>query len=57
MGVPGVAPDYAIPPLYPAPSGEQEARALRTQAEHLEGVLGDIKKRIADLEATREKEE
>jgi hypothetical protein len=57
MGLPAVETGYAIPPFYPAPSGEQEARALRTQAEHLEGALGEIRKRIADLEASRQKEE
>jgi hypothetical protein len=56
MGIPGAAPAYGVPPYYGAPSDEQEAQALRTQAEHLEGTLGDIRKRIAELEAAQEKE-
>jgi hypothetical protein len=43
-------------PDYLPRSGEQDMRALQTQAEHLEGALGEIKKRIAELEATQGQE-
>jgi hypothetical protein len=56
MSIPGAAPVYGVPPYSGAPSGEQEAQALRTQAEHLEGALDDVKRRIAELEAAREQE-
>jgi hypothetical protein len=55
MGIPGVAPVYGIPPYYEAPSAEQEVQALRAQAEHFESTLGEIRKRIAELEAAQEK--
>ena len=56
MGIPGAGPAYGVPPHYGAPSGGQEAQALRDQAEHLEGTLDEIRKRIAELEAAGEKE-
>jgi len=56
MSVPGVAPGYDAPPYYGAPSPEQETQALRTQAESLEVTLDEIRKRIAELEATQEKD-
>ncbi len=37
-----------------APSSEHEAQALRTQAEHLEGTLDQIKKRLAELDVVQE---
>jgi len=49
--VPGAPPAYSVPP-YDAPySAEHEMQALRGQAEHLERALGEIRKRITDLEA------
>jgi hypothetical protein len=56
MGIPGAAPAYGVPPYYGAPSNEQEAQALRTQAEHLEGALDEIRKRITELEAAQQKD-
>jgi len=56
MGVPGAPPAYGVTPYYAAPSGEQEVQALRTQAEHLEGTLDEIRKRITELEAAQQKE-
>jgi len=43
-------------PSYATPSGEHEMQALRAQAEQLEGMLGGLKKRIAVMEASTEKE-
>ena len=54
MGVPGAIPAYGVAPYFAQPSGEHEVQALRAQAEHLEGTLDEIRKRIADLEAARE---
>jgi hypothetical protein len=56
MNVPGAPPAYGFAPYYPALSREHEAQALRTQAEHLENALDEIKERIAELEATQKKE-
>ena len=56
MGVSGFPPAYGVAPYYAQPSGEHEMQALRAQAEHLEGTLDEIRKRITELEATREKE-
>jgi len=56
MGVPGAAPAYGVASYHGPPSGEQEAQALRTQAEHLEGALDEIRKRITELEAVQQKE-
>ena len=56
MGVPGGPPSYGIAPYYASPSGEHEVQALRAQAEHLEGTLDEIRKKIAELEATKKKE-
>ena len=56
MGIPGGPPSYGVAPSYAPPSGEHEAQALRTQAEYLESTLDEIKKRIAELEATQKKE-
>jgi hypothetical protein len=39
-------PTYATPP-----SREQELEALKSQAEYFEGALGDLRKRIGDIEA------
>ena len=56
MGLPVEPPRYGVDPYYAPPSGEHEAQALRTQAEHLEGALDEIRKRIAELETTQKKE-
>ena len=56
MGVPGGPPAYGVAPYYAPPSGEHEAQALRTQAEYLEGTLGEIRKRITELETAQQKE-
>ena len=51
---------YGAPPVYPAPypapyaaelTREQELDALKNQAEYFADALGDIKKRIEDIEA------
>jgi hypothetical protein len=56
MVVPGVPPAYGAAAYYAPYSGEHEVQALRVQAEHLEGSLEEIRKRIAELEAAQEKE-
>lgn len=56
MGVPGVPPAYGVAPAYAPLSDKLEMRTLRSQAEHLEGTLDEIRKRIAELEATQQKE-
>jgi hypothetical protein len=56
MGAPGAAPAPGIAPSYAAPSGEHEVQALRAQAEHLEGTVAGIRKRIAELEAAQGQE-
>ena len=56
-GVPGVVPNYGVPPVYGAPSREQEAQALRTHAEQLEGTLNDLRKQIAELEKAQQPED
>ena len=56
MGVPGVPPADGVAPYYARPSSEHEAQALRTQAEHLEDTLDEIRRRIAQVEATQKKE-
>ena len=56
MSVPGGPHGYGVAP-YPAPRSRQhEAQALRTQAEHLESTLEEIRKRIAELEASQKEE-
>ena len=44
---------YGPGPHYAPPSGDSEARALRTQAEYLQGTLEEIRKRLAELEASQ----
>jgi len=36
-----------------APTRDQEMEALKNQAEHLEGALGDIRKRLQELEGEK----
>jgi hypothetical protein len=52
----GAVPFYGVGPYYAAPSAEHEMQALRSQAQHLEGTLDEIRKRIAELETTQQKE-
>ncbi|MGQ9681474.1 MAG: DUF5320 domain-containing protein [Anaerolineae bacterium] len=49
----GYAPAWGAAPYQPppAPSPEQEANMLRAQAENLRGVLGNIEKRLQEIEA------
>ena len=49
-GAPGYA--YAQAPGY-APAPEQEANALRSQAEYLENSLAEIRKRMEELEKSK----
>ena len=56
MVVPGAPPVYGVAPGYPPLPAEQEVHALRAQAEHFEGTLGEIRKRIAELEAAQKQE-
>ena len=42
------APPYGVP-YAPEPTPEQEAMALKTQAEHLDGMLADIRRRLNEL--------
>lgn len=56
MGAVGVPPVYGAAPHYAPLSAAQEAQALKAQAEHFEGALGEIRKRIVELEAAQQKE-
>jgi hypothetical protein len=47
-------PAYAGPAVG-GPPKEQELEMLRSQAEHFEGALADIKQRIEQLEAEAQK--
>ena len=47
--MPYAAPVAAVPYASAAPTVEQESAALKQQVEHLEGVLGDLRDRIAEL--------
>ena len=49
-GIPAVP--YAAPG-FAAPTTEQERNALQGQVEYLEDALGGIRKRLAELEATK----
>jgi hypothetical protein len=44
---------YRDVPYGPAPTREQEADALKSQAEYFEGALEDTRKRIAELESEK----
>lgn len=56
LEAPGPLPGYANLPYQAAPSTEHEMQTLRAQAQRLEGTLDEIRKRIAELETTRDKE-
>lgn len=56
VGAFGTAPAIGVTPYQAGPSGEYEVQALRAQAEHLEGTLNEIRKRLAELEAAQGKE-
>ena len=49
--MPYAAPVAAAPYTTAAPTPELESAALKQQVEHLEGVLGDLRDRIAELES------
>jgi hypothetical protein len=53
---PGAPPVHAKAPRYTPTTSEHDVQVLRAQAEHLEGTLEDIRKRIAELEAARKDE-
>ena len=52
--IPGPYAD--LPPYYASLSPEQEAQALKAQAEHFEQGLAEVRRRIAELEAARARE-
>jgi len=56
VGYYGAAPGYGVGPYFPPAPPDQEVRRLKAQAEHMEGALDEIRRRIAELEATQEKE-
>jgi hypothetical protein len=47
-------PFAGVPQTSAAPVRDQELAALKAQAEHFESALGDIRKRIEDLETTKQ---
>ena len=55
MGFLGAPPIYGVAPYNPPLPAEQEVQTLKAQAEHFEGTLGEIRRRIAELEAAQEK--
>ena len=55
MGSLGAPPAYGVAPGYPPVPAEQEMQALKARAGHFEGTLGEIRKRIAELEAAQQK--
>ena len=46
----GYAPEAAVPPVYAAPTAEQELDALKQQAEWLKSQLDAISERMSKLE-------
>jgi len=42
-----------VPPYAAAPTREQQLEALKGQAEYFDGALGDLRKRIEELEAEK----
>ena len=42
-----------VPPYAVAPTREQQLDALKGQAEYFEGALGDLRKRIEEIEAEK----
>jgi hypothetical protein len=42
-----------VPPYATAPTREQQLEALKSQAEYFEGALGDLRKRMEELEAEK----
>jgi hypothetical protein len=56
MGIPDEPPALGVGPYDAAPPAEYEVRALKAQAEGLEGALNEIRKRITELEVAQEKE-
>ena len=56
VAVPGVSPAYGEVPFPVPPARIHNLRALQDWAEHLESTLTQIKKRITELETTREEE-
>ena len=53
-GLPDDPPAFGIGPYDAASSAEHEVRALKGQAERIEGTLNEMRKRIAGLEAAQE---
>jgi hypothetical protein len=42
-----------VPPYAAAPTREQQLDALKGQAEHVEGALGELRKRIEEIEVVK----
>ena len=59
MGAPGFAPPVGVPGFVPpagaGPTGEQEVEYLKGQAEFFENALGEIRKRLEELEKEAKK--
>ena len=53
-GFSGAPPVYGAAPYYAPPPREHEVQALKDQAGHLERTLDEIRKRLAEIEKTRE---
>ena len=58
-GAPGVAPPVGVPGFVPpagaGPPGEQEVEYLKSQAEFFENALGEIRKRLEEVEKEAKK--
>ena len=58
-GAPGAAPPVGapgfVPPAGAGPTGEQEVEYLKSQADFFENALGEIRKRLEELEKEAKK--